>query len=170
MLTLSHPDTYHPLHCYSHSVGQSIHAKLSQIKFLSKNPATSGSPFHQSPPPRSEAPPVNSSFHRHRPSLDLSPCSHTHLAQEKKVTRRASWWGAVMPVVVKEAFRHDLDSRDQRLVLRWIAVTKEVFMGFDLFEMVDRSSVSWVDQRKVLRCYGCDLPSMSGRCYSGRQR
>ena len=75
-----------------------------------------------------------------------------------------------MPVVVKEAFRHDLDSRDQRLVLRWIAVTKEVFMGFDLFEMVDRSSVSWVDQRKVLRCYGCDLPSMSGRCYSGRQR
>ena len=64
-----------------------------------------------------------------------------------------------MLVVVKEAFRHDLDSRDQRLVLRWITVTKEVFMGFDLFEMVDRSSISWVDQRKVLRCYGCDLPS-----------
>ena len=42
-----------------------------------------------------------------------------------KVTRRASWWGVVMPVVVKEAFRHDLDSRDQRKVLWWIAVTKE---------------------------------------------
>ena len=42
-----------------------------------------------------------------------------------------------MPVVVKEAFRHDLDSHDQR---------------------------------KVLRCYGCDLPSMSRRCYGGKQR
>ena len=74
-----------------------------------------------------------------------------------------------MPMVVKESFWHDLDSRDQRLVLRWIAATKEDFVGFDLSEMVDRSSVSWVDQRKVLKCYGCDLPS-SGRCYGGEQR
>ena len=74
-----------------------------------------------------------------------------------------------MPMVVKEAFWHDLDSHDQRLVLRWIAATKEDFVGFDLSEMVDRSSVSWVDQRKVLKCYGCDLPS-SGRCYGGEQR
>ncbi|KAM3706933.1 hypothetical protein ACJW31_03G187800 [Castanea mollissima] len=109
--------------------------KLSQIKFLSKNPTTSGPLSHQSPAPRSEAPPANSNFCRRLPSSDLSPFSHTHLVEKKKVMRRASWWGAVMPVVVKEAFWHDLDSRDQRKVLRWIAATKEDFMGFDLSEM-----------------------------------
>ena len=40
----------------------------------------------------------------------------------------------MMPVVVKEAFQHDLDSHDQRKVLQWIVATKEDFVGFDFSE------------------------------------
>ena len=117
-------------HSYSH-----LKLKISQTKFLSKNTATFGPLSHQSPAPRSEVPPTNSNFRRCLPSSNLSPFSHNHLIEKKKVTRRASWWGAVMPVVVKEAFRHDLDSCNQRKVLQWIAATKKDFVGIDLFEM-----------------------------------
>ena len=42
--------------------------------------------------------------------------------------------------------------------------------GFWFLWKVDCSSVSWVDQRKELRCYSRDLPSMSRRCNGGEQR
>ena len=63
----------------------------------------------------------------------------------------------MIPVVVKEAFQHDLDSGDQRKVLRWrskigfiswVLICLKWRHGLTL--MVDRSSVSFLQVVSVV--------------------